>query len=428
MKKHVALIAPNWPLHLETMYDFSCENLALAYLAKSFLDSNWECTVVDGYLLNLDAESVANSILNSGKNPSLICISTTQQTLTECKAICQALKVGGYDGSIIVGGWGVSSCAEQARKFFGPSITVWPEFDAHVFASHISGSDHSNLENASEQHRFSRNSPTSLTESIYLPLDQWPFPYHYALNDEQYANCRAMPCPILSSIGCSWGRCSFCSTAARWQGQYLHRPGANIVEEMYLCAQLYGSDNFSFVDDNFLSGPDGVIKTRQLIAALRRKQLKCEFSVDLRLREYDLRLLDDLRTVGLRKVFIGIESAETPVLKRFNKPSYGLKYVHDELSSLRDSGLEVEIGYITFEPFMRVDEAMGAVQFLINEFPNDAIWRMTTRLQMFCGTKIFQSVSEAGLLQGEFPDYTFRFMDPDTEKLYSILKNLKKLR
>ena len=224
--------------------------------------------------------------------------------------------------------------------------------------------------------------------------------------------------PILGGVGCYWGKCSFCSTAARWSNAVWQRPADEIADEIRDTLRSYGVTRFAFVDDCFFDGTESAARRAVALCGLLRSiGTPVQFSMDCRVADVEERLFACLRSSGLKSVFLGIESGSPGVLRRYNK-GHSVEQCRRALDILCRLGIDVSLGYITFEPGMSVRELSEAISFLSETFPHEVEARLRDKITPYPSTPMFDSLDKKGLITGQYPNYRFRFVDPLVEEAY----------
>jgi len=121
------------------------------------------------------------------------------------------------------------------------------------------------------------------------------------------------------------------------------------------------------VDDEFIT--ESLKRKRvidELIEEIRRRKLEFSFSIQYRANTgSDENLLRALKDVGLRTVFIGVESGVESVLKRFDK-GISKGDVDKALSIVRDLGFSANIGYMLYNPDTTYNEFKNSVFYLLS--------------------------------------------------------------
>jgi radical SAM superfamily enzyme YgiQ (UPF0313 family) len=191
-----------------------------------------------------------------------------------------------------------------------------------------------------------------------LPIespDRLAFPLRPYLDSEETVS-------ILASRGC-YNHCSFCLVPALdqgkavWRGRSTENVAAEISE---LVAR--GKKDFYFVDPNFVGpGKEG----REAAAKLARRlaDFGITFGIETRANDVTFGLLRELVRAGLTRLLLGIESGGQDVLKRFGKhTSIGCNA--QAIATVREAGLEPEIGFIMFDAASTLDDIVQNLKFL----------------------------------------------------------------
>ncbi len=188
---------------------------------------------------------------------------------------------------------------------------------------------------------------------------------------------------IEASRGCAYCACSICecryflgatNPVYRWRD----KPIEKVIEEMLLLEQLgVGAVNFS--DEDFV-GPDtyGVDRTIELAKALVAKSIKISFRINVRVKsvfnqndtlELVLKkkeMFKLLKQAGLVKVFLGFESGVQSQLDRYGK-GYKLQEFVTAKSILDKLNIKYELGFITIDPLMNLEELYASLLFIKEE-------------------------------------------------------------
>ncbi|MDR3688331.1 MAG: cobalamin-dependent protein [Fimbriimonas sp.] len=176
---------------------------------------------------------------------------------------------------------------------------------------------------------------------------------------------------IEGSRGCHWGRCEFCSVAERFGfSNWRQFEVAHIVEELRILSSN-GIRSPYFTDEDFFGRnyERAISLAHAIIAAKKLGEIHADMNFFISSLAADIK--DDrgyeavrhLRAAGLREVFVGIESGVKDQLKRFQK-----KATADTntlaLERLSAIGLQVDIGYIMFDPFTKFEDLSIHIDYL----------------------------------------------------------------
>jgi len=309
-----------------------------------------------------------------------------------------------------------------------PAITkeVLPDIDVIVVGGDVISIVELVCEILSQSNTTAKRSIVNANMS--LPMDQYlkqlRKAYHYILHDDDYAGVRKTPIPIISSIGCSWGRCTFCSSAVRWgRGAWCGNNAANIVDELTGLVEKYEIKRVSFIDDSFF-GPNvqGFRRTQSFVHLMKRATLPISFMLDCCVGDFDNRLFSGLVEIGLSAVFIGIENISSDVLKRFGK-KFDVSAIANTIEAIRELGIEIIPGYITFDPYMTIEEAIDSVQFIEDTFPEISEEKLFNEIIPHVGTEYFARLEQDHMLRGEYPNYDIIYRDTRVWEYKNALQN-----
>lgn len=142
-----------------------------------------------------------------------------------------------------------------------------------------------------------------------------------------------------STVGCPY-RCSFCSLWKIMDGKYHVRGVDRVVAEL---AEIAEECVFLVDDEAFIQRH----RMKELAEAIRAAGLRKRYfsycRIDTLLRDNDLMRL--WRSIGLERLFIGIEAVSSRDLSEYNK-KLQVAQIEDGLAAARELGIEVFAGFI----------------------------------------------------------------------------------
>ena len=188
---------------------------------------------------------------------------------------------------------------------------------------------------------------------------------------------------IEASRGCAYCSCSICEcryflgstdSVFKWRD----KPIGKVVEEMLMLKRL-GVKAVNFSDEDFI-GPDtnGIDRAIELAKVFITKGINISFRINARVRSIhwqkdspDLALkkkemLKKLKQAGLVKLFLGFESGVQSQIDRYGK-GYKLQEFIVAKSILDELGIEYELGYISIDPLMTLEELHESLLFIKEE-------------------------------------------------------------
>jgi radical SAM superfamily enzyme YgiQ (UPF0313 family) len=193
---------------------------------------------------------------------------------------------------------------------------------------------------------------------------------------------------VNSSRSCPYN-CSFCGVLTIGR-KYRMRTGGSVVAELDHFRQRddLAYRHVYFSDANFFVYPRRAV---EIVRALHQYDGTLTFSFGTRVNQLlkHADYLGDLKSLGLRFVELGIESASAPVLQRLAKgilPAQNLEAVR----LLSANGLELSLDFIMIDPETTLDDLRANLVFLktaglFDYVPHDHLY---TKLVLYAGTPI----------------------------------------
>lgn len=240
---------------------------------------------------------------------------------------------------------------------------------------------------------------------------------------------------IEASRGCSYGRCTFCAIQhkycdeIRWRGV----PISRVLQELSDLSGA-GARHPYFTDEDFAGDANRVIDLARAVEAEKRHgNISPELTlyVDMRAvsvtasrnadRPSGIEVLCALKAAGLREVFMGVESGAREQVMRYRKPGTTERNLR-ALEVLRSLDIDVDVGFIFFDPEMGLEEATENLSFLRRAglWNHDA--RLTKELRLEAGTPLVETYRQKDLIAGpmEVDELTFpyRWRDSRVEAVH----------
>lgn len=256
-------------------------------------------------------------------------------------------------------------------------------------------------------------------------LDTLPWVTRYSLPVVQDLK---MGTGIFTKRGCPY-HCSFCTTGAvshadgtRGHNSWRQRSARCVVDEMEFLVREYGVRWFTIVDDLYLAkGPRGAQHALEIAEELLQRHLDVSYMIDCRVDSINAEVFAVLYRSGLRKVFVGVESASSSALSFLNK-GYTPEIIRSKLHILDKLHIELILGYILFNPLDTLEGLEQSHQLLLDLGVSDSSL-LRTETRVYPGTNLHHNLEQRGLLQGEFPFFTAEYQDASVRKLHDLLMN-----
>ncbi len=121
--------------------------------------------------------------------------------------------------------------------------------------------------------------------------------------------------PILSSRGCYWGKCAFCSNNIYYRWGYQNRDANKVVDDMQELSQKHGVTHFAFADE--ATSPSSASK---LSEELIRRGMNVRCSTNIRLEhQFTPELCNKMFKAGFKLLYLGLESGCNRILNIMEK-------------------------------------------------------------------------------------------------------------
>ncbi len=239
------------------------------------------------------------------------------------------------------------------------------------------------------------------------------------------------------SRGCAYGNCSFCGIVQKY-GNPRWRP----FDEEFIYNELITLSNAGvvspyFTDEDFFgNNVDRVIKIAQGIMDLKKSnKLNPELNFYFNMRvdsvvgkdsvgyEKAREILSILKLAGLREVFIGVESGSSEQISRYKKNNEQFKSIK-AIMTLNSLGIDVDIGFILFDPFMTMTDLVNNLNFIYQAGINTNYSRLAKKLRIEPLTPYAKercnswNISES--LDMEAVCFPYSFIDNKVERVYKV--------
>jgi radical SAM superfamily enzyme YgiQ (UPF0313 family) len=160
-----------------------------------------------------------------------------------------------------------------------------------------------------------------------------------------------------------------------------------------------GIRKFIFVDDNFLGARTSwKARASAFIQGVRDLREDVWISFSARCDCVSEGVFRKLKAVGLYAVYLGMESASPGALRRYRK-GHTVEDVESALSCLVPLGIRVHAGFITLDPRMTAEEVGLNLDFISRHLQLFPIPTIMSVVQPYPGTKLFDELSQDGLLK-----------------------------
>lgn len=166
---------------------------------------------------------------------------------------------------------------------------------------------------------------------------------------------------LIASRGCPYA-CSYCQpTLSTIFGKKIRKrsPG-NIIEEILFLKDTYKIDAFSFDDDTFIIDKDWV---SNICDEMMKNRVNLLWGCNVRANLVDKELMLEMKTAGLRRVMMGIESGSQRILDDVYNKRITIAQVKDAVNLLKGMDIKVLGHFMIGAPTETEEEILDTIKF-----------------------------------------------------------------
>jgi len=222
------------------------------------------------------------------------------------------------------------------------------------------------------------------------PINHLPTPDFTGLPLERYL-MEALMIPLMTTRGCYWGKCTFCTYREIHNRGVEKRDPSLIVKDMQFLSKTHQCHFFRMVDDAISPGT-----CKALARAILDAGLDIKWKVSARLEKaFTPELCRLMAEAGCDKVLFGLESYNQRVLDRMGK---GIRVAHVKpvLRHFKQAGIKTHVSIMVGFPTETREEAGQTRRFIEENRDLFTTWSAQTfNLEM--GTEIDRCPGKFGI-------------------------------
>ncbi|MDD5458736.1 MAG: radical SAM protein [Phycisphaerae bacterium] len=222
-------------------------------------------------------------------------------------------------------------------------------------------------------------------------LDTLPFADRELLLNKNFYDSEDMGL-MMTSRGCPYS-CSYCATSI-WKRKIRYRSVDNVIKEIKLIREHYGTQQFTFKDDSFTVNRKRVM---ELCEKLTKQDLDINWDCNTRVNLIDKEMLAAMKHAGCNSIKIGIETGSERVLGLINKGTT-LAQARNAAKLLGKAGIHWTAYFMMGLPSETKEETYETLSFLQEIKPDFASLSV---YEPFPGTDLFEFGIEKRLVQSE---------------------------
>ncbi len=220
-------------------------------------------------------------------------------------------------------------------------------------------------------------------------LDKIPFPAKDCLiNSESYDNEAVGN--IISNRGCPFD-CGYCAAHITWTRKVRYRSVANVLKEITLLMDSFGTRQFTFWDDSFTLNKKRII---ELCKVLSKEKLGIKWGCNTRFDLLDEEIIGYMKEGGCNNIELGVESGSSRILKLIRK-DISIEKMYNVADILRKYNLYWSAFFMVGLP----TETPGDIKMTI-----DLMWRLKPNYATFSiytpypGTELYEVLLKEGII------------------------------
>lgn len=216
---------------------------------------------------------------------------------------------------------------------------------------------------------------------------------------------------LMTSRGCPYN-CSYCATGI-WKRKIRYRSVDNVIEEIKLINDTYGTHQFTIKDDSFTVNRKRVL---EFCDKLIKESLDINWDCNTRVDIVDGELLKKMKAAGCNGIKVGIETGNERVLKLINKRTT-LSQAREAAKLFRKVGIHWTGYFMMGLPSETKEETYQTLKFMKELKPDFASLSV---YEPFPGTDLFEIGIKKCLVQNERTLEDFYNISPK----YYYVKNI----
>ena len=288
--------------------------LSLAYVA-GIADSLNEHKIqfIDGNALKLTPEEILKQL--KAFSPDIVFMTITTYMFHENLSWIRLIKKN-LNAKIIVGGQHLALYSKETLAYEDIDIALIGEAEDTLPELLNALKTNSPLNNINGiGYRYGKNIIITLPKPKKKDIDNLPYPARKYLPNHLYHSFISQKknfTGIMTSRGCPY-QCTFCEQKT---GDFRGRSAKDVMKELIECYHDYNVREFEIFDPLFTTNKQRVI---DLCKEMIKSGLKFDWSVRSRVDRVDDELLSWMSKANCKRIYFGIESGNSQVLKNLKK-------------------------------------------------------------------------------------------------------------
>jgi|TARA_B100002003_G_scaffold237790_1_gene255293 magnesium-protoporphyrin IX monomethyl ester (oxidative) cyclase len=368
MIKNILLISPPFPMLERYCKSFRSvgtltPKLGMLYIASALESAGYKVQFLDSVLEGHDIDEALNEIVKI--SPDIIGITTETPNMKRSALFSEKIK-DSLNIPIVFGGPHPTLLPEEVLSHNSIDYVVIGEGEYSIVELVNALNCGSPVEQFSKINGigYKNNGKVIITEQSerIRDLDNLKFPAYHCIDINRYRptphQYRRLPvASMVTSRGCPFS-CTFCSSSEMFKRKYIIRSVDNVIEEIIYLKERFGVKEITFWDDIW-----GLSKrwVEDFCNKLVKEKIDITWSCSCRADTVSERMLLQMAKAGCWRIFYGLESLDSDILKAINK-GIKLEGIYDSVSWTKKAGIEVHGNFILGLPMETPEKARKMVK------------------------------------------------------------------
>ena len=337
----------------------------LAYVAGALEKAGFSVEVLDNYQLQNTVDVVKQEVLK--RDPAIVGISCSSVTYQVCIETAKAVKEVKPSCKIVAGGWHPSFEPESMLEHPEINYVVVGEGEYPMVQLATS------ITNGDSDEAIAKIPGVALTyngQTVKNPpriidnLDEIPFPawhlFPMEIYDRRMEYLGVEPIDVINVIrGCTFN-CAYCDNTTLYGHKCRFFSPKRLVDEIEHMMKDYGSKGFYFIGDNFTINKN---HTLEFCSLLKDRKIDIQWVCDTRVDLINRDLLREMKSVGCKTLFFGIQSGEPRILRKLNI-NFTTDQVVEGFKMCRQEGIQVAASFMLGIPGETVADMETTYKFV----------------------------------------------------------------
>lgn len=212
-----------------------------------------------------------------------------------------------------------------------------------------------------------------------------------------------------TSRGCPY-HCAFCASHSVHGRKMRYHSLDRVKADLSRLRDQYGAEVIGFLDDHFMADKQ---RARAIISLVKELKMKLFFQSGLALYALDRKMLEAIRSAGLKQLVLAIESGSSRVLREIMHKPLDLSTVKRVIADCRELGIDTDANILIGLPGETKQDIEDSRTFLKSL---EATWFRIYIATPLAGSELLQISLKNNYLRGSYIDCDYKKAAIETEE------------